>query len=115
MKWLQSAFVDIAITAVIVLWVFGILPDWAQWIVYIYTPLIAALKLIAFATGLDKVKTKTATNTPPSLFYHLLFAINVATLLYAHFAYRHLEPGIMAGLWVLTWILSALSERRKPA
>ena len=115
MKWLQSAVVDIAITAVIVLWVFGILPDWAKWIVYIYTPLIAALKILAIATGLNKVNTKQTGNEPPSLFYHLLFAINVATLLYAHFTQQHMEPGIMAGIWVLTWILSAVSERKKYA
>ena len=115
MKWLQSAVIDISITVVIVMWVFGILPEWAQWIVYIYTPLIAAIKLLAFVTGLDKVKTASTGNEPPSLFYHLLYAINVAALLYAHFAHQHLEPGIMAGLWVLTWILSVLSERRKMA
>lgn len=115
MKWIQSAFVDIAITLTIVLWVFGILPEWAQWVVYIYTPLMALLKILAFTTGLDKVKTKKTGNEPPPYFYHVLFAINVAALLYAHFAYKHLEPGIMAGLWVLIWILSALSERRKMA
>lgn len=115
MKWLQSAVVDIAITAVIVLWVFGILPEWSKWIVYIYTPLIAALKILALASGLDKVKSKQTGNEPPSLFYHLLFAINVAALLYAHFANSHMEPAILAGIWVLTWILSAISERRKMA
>ena len=113
MKWLQSAFIDIGITLIIVLWVFGFLPEWGKWIVYIYTPLIAALKILAFATGLDKVKTKNTGNEPPSLFYHLLFAINVAVLLYAHFAQQHMEPGILAGIWVFIWILSALSERRK--
>ena len=115
MKWLQTAFIDIAISLVIVLWVFNILPEWTQWIVYIYTPLIAVLKILAFATGLDKVKSKTSGNEPPALFYHLLFAVNVAALLYDHFVNLHLIPGIMAGIWVITWVLSVLSERRKMA
>ena len=113
MKWLQSAIVDIAITAAIVLWALGIVPEWGKWIVYIYTPFIAAIKLLALATGLDKVKQKTTGDAPPSLFYHLLFAINVATLVYVYYTSSDMVPAIMAGLWILTWIISAMSDRRK--
>ena len=113
MKWLQSALVDIAITAVIVLWGLGLIGEWGKWVVYVYTPFIAALKLIALATGLNKVKQKSTGNEPPSLFYHLLFAINVATLVYVYFTSNDMIPAIMAGLWILTWVISAMSERRK--
>ena len=113
--WLRNVVVDLTITAVIVLWALGVLPDWARWIVYVYTPLIALLKIMAMATGLDKVKQKATPDEPPALFYHLLFGINVATLLYAYFAQQDIVVGIMAGLWLVTWVLSAFSERRKYA
>ena len=111
--WLKNVIVDIAVTAVIVLWALGILPDETRWAIYIYTPFIALLKIAALATGLDRVKQKQSGDPPPTGFFHLLFAINVSMLLYSYFVHLNVIMGIMAALWAVTWVLSVASSRRQ--
>ncbi len=113
MKWIKHVIIDLAIACIIVLWTFGLLPDAWKWVIYLYTPLITAIRLLALTTGLDRIKQTSTGHEPPGGFYHLLFVINISCLAYYAVTYRHVLAGVMAGLWLLTWILSSISERRK--
>lgn len=107
MAWLKSVLLDIAITIFIALATTGVLP-WAQWVVWVYTPFMLALKALAFfAGGFGQVRRKAAPagETPPQLFFHALYAINLALLATSGW-------WITAGQWALIWIFSVLIDRR---
>ncbi len=107
MKWLNQVLLDIAITVLILLSTSEFVP-WARWIVLVYTPFMLVIKAIAyFSPGLTQFsrQRKEETAAAPALFYHALYAINVAILgLYAWW--------ITALQWVLIWLFSFLIERR---
>ncbi|MEM8485685.1 MAG: hypothetical protein AAF564_09045 [Bacteroidota bacterium] len=105
MGWLKDAVIDIAVTVLIVLVTVNALPEWADWIILIYTPFILVLKAITFFGGIQMKKPKGA-DAPPVWFFHALYAINVAALLYSQW-------WLVGGQWVLIWLLSFLIE--KPA
>ncbi|MEZ4702307.1 MAG: hypothetical protein R2834_18375 [Rhodothermales bacterium] len=107
MKWLKDVVLDIAITVFIVLATTGMV-SWAQWVVFIYTPFMLAIKALAFfGGGVGQVsrQRKKADDAPPALFFHALYAINV-TLLALNTWW------ISAGQWALIWLFSFLVERR---
>lgn len=107
MGWLKNAVIDIAVTVLIVLVTVNVLPEWTDWIVFIYTPFILLLKATSFFGGI-KVKPPQGEEAPPVWFFHVLYAINVAALLYSQW-------WIMGGLWVLIWLFSFLLERPSKA
>lgn len=103
MAWIKNVLIDLAVTVVIALlawqdW------RWAEVAVWIYTPLMAALKALALFAGslggLDR-----GLGAAPDWFYHLIYAINVGVLAAD-------ARWILAGLWVLIWALSVIAERR---
>ena len=108
MKWLKDVLLDIAVTILIVLATSGVLP-WAQWIVFVYTPFMLAMKVLAFFShGVTQFarQRQEKKEAPPSLFYHALYATNTALLaLYAWW--------LTALQWALIWLFSYLIERRE--
>ncbi|MFT4605248.1 MAG: hypothetical protein ACI9W4_001987 [Rhodothermales bacterium] len=99
MGWVRHVIIDIAAVVIIGLATFGGQP-WAQWVVWVYTPLMLLLKLGAFA---GEVTPKQ--NDVPDWFYHVIYAATVAIFLY-HFWYWE-----TAG-WVAIWLLSAVAASR---
>lgn len=102
MKWLRNVVVDLATTVVILLWVVQGWP-WAGWVVWIYTPLMLALKIAALWAG--RLLGQSARGDVPAWFYHFIYAVNVAALLWG-------RAWILAAMWAAIWALSVLAERR---
>ena len=104
MKWLQSVLIDIAITVVIlVATVLG--PEWATWVVWIYTPFMVLMKVLAFFGSGMVGAFKPGQAAPPPWFLHLLYAVNTGALLVNSW-------WIWAAQWALIWILSFAAEAR---
>lgn len=98
MTWLKEIVIDLVVTALIVLAVVQQVV-WAEWIVLIYTPFMLALKALAFFAGGFIGQFKRGGNGVPPLFYHIIYAINVAVLVI--FAWWGL-----AAQWAAIWIIS---------
>ena len=106
MNWLKDAIIDIAVTLVIVAYAIW-RPEWAWWVIVIYTPLMLLLKLSALSSPVRALSGK-AKVTVPGWFYHVLYAVNVVALLVA-------EWWIVAAGWVLIWVLSMIAESKSKA
>lgn len=104
MGWIKHVIVDLVVTLLIVLVSSNVLPEWVDWIVLVYTPFMLVLKAIALFGGVSK-KGKKSEDDPPAWFFHVLYAINFAALLYAGWF-------ITAGQWFLIWLFSFLIEKR---
>ncbi len=103
MGWLKNAVIDIAVTVLIVLVTSNVLPEWADWIVLVYTPFILLLKATSYFGGIQVKKPK-GEDAPPTWFFHALYAINTAALFYSQW-------WLVGGLWVLIWLFSFLIEK----
>jgi hypothetical protein len=114
MNWLKHVFVDVAVTALIVLAATMDLV-WARWIVLIYTPLMLILKIVAFAGSNSLSKIKQKETGVPVWFYHVLYAVNVVVAIVA--AMQGMTHWwLIAGGWALIWTLSiAADARMRPA
>ncbi len=100
MTWIKNAVIDVAITAVIVAYTLT-LAAWGWWIIAIYTPLMLLLKIFALSGAAVNVQRKA--DSVPSWFYHVLYGLNVALLLYSAFVYAAIG-------WAAIWILSTIAE-----
>lgn len=101
--WIKNAIIDLVVTVLIALLVWQ---DWrwAEVAVWIYTPLMVALKALALFMGsLGGLAQRQA--SAPAWLYHVLYAANVALLAID-------ARWILAGLWVLIWALSVVADRR---
>ena len=105
MAWLKNVVVDILVTVVIILVTNNVLPEWADWIVVVYTPFMLVLKAITLFGGVKPIKSKNAEENPPDWFLHVLYAINIAALAYAGWY-------ITAGQWGLIWLFSFIIDKR---
>jgi hypothetical protein len=103
MKWLRNVVVDLAATLVILAWVAQGW-TWAAWAVWIYTPLMLVLK--AAALGLGSLLGRADRGDVPGWFYHLVYAANVALLVYG-------AAWVLAAMWAAIWGLSAMAARRQ--
>lgn len=118
MAWIKNVLIDIAVTIMIVLAVTMNLA-WARWIVLIYTPLMLILKIVVFLGSRSLGQIKRKGDGVPMWFYHALYAVNVA----GSGGYAYTTTGtdarlwwMIAGGWVVIWILSFASEMRlRPA
>ena len=106
MGWLKNVVIDVAVTIIIILVTLNVLPEWADWIVYIYTPFMLLLKALALFSGVNKIKQKETGDEPPPWFFHALYAINLGALVYAQW-------WLIAGQWALIWLFSFVIEKRK--
>jgi hypothetical protein len=103
MSIIKHFWLDILVAAVIAVAVFTEL-EYAWWAVAIYTPLMALLKLVAFMNRHAVSRLKQKDVGVPKWIYHVLYAINVALLVYDRWWWA-------AGLWVIIWVLSALIQK----
>ena len=105
MKWIKEVVLDIAITILIILAVTTEMP-WLRMFIIAYTVIMVVLKIIAFSSSsFSPILRGRQRPTAPVWFIHLLYAVNVAFLLV-------FKWWIVAGLWVLIWIFSWLTERK---
>ncbi len=107
MSWIRHALVDLVVTVLIVAGSFGEL-RWAAWAVWIYTPFMLLVRIGAIGARGPRQKSQV-----PEVFYHLLFALNVAVS--AAYAW---QSGVMnwawvAAAWVVIWVLSAMAAARQ--
>ena len=106
MNWLKNVLLDIAVTAVIAIWLFyG--STWAYWIVLIYTPLLVVLKVVALSSGISQA-TAQKKDATPVWFYHVIYATNLILLLVGKW-------WVMAAAWACIWVLSAYLQSRTVA
>ncbi len=105
MPWIKHVLIDLAVTLLIVL---GALLDlnWVRWILYVYTPLMLALKLLAVGSGSFLQQKTGSRDQPPDWFFHLLYAVSFGTLLFVGW-------WTLGGLWAAVWLLSAYGALRK--
>ncbi len=106
MSWLKNVVVDVMVTLVIILVTNNVIPDWANWIVLVYTPFMLVLKAITLFGGVKPPKSKNSEENPPEWFFHVLYAINIGALLYDQWY-------ITAGQWALIWAFSYLIDTRR--
>lgn len=99
MSWLKHVLIDLLITLCVVLATFGAIV-WAKWVVWIYTPLMVLLKLGALGAKLPQPK-----DGPPDGFFHVLYGVNLAILLW------HAWWWVAAG-WAAIWVLSVVAVAR---
>lgn len=104
MSWLKHVIVDLAITAVIVFYALQG-PEWAWWVLVIYTPLLIVLKLLAMSSGVAGAVKAKGGNEPPDWFFHVIYAVSVLLLLQAN-------DYILATGWAVIWVLSAVGLAR---
>ena len=107
MKWLKDVVIDLIVTVLIAVAVFGGFA-WALWVVWIYTPLMLVLKALAFFSVSLQTLTRKKSVAPPVWFFHLLYGTNVALLAYGRL-------WVLAGLWIAIWVFSAGASMRRPA
>lgn len=99
MTHLKNILIDLIVTAVI-LWTVFLDAPWGRVALWIYTPLILLIKVAALTMGRRLAKQVKPDETPIAI-YHALYAVNVAALLWDRW-------WIMAGLWMVVWVLSGL-------
>ncbi len=106
MSWIKNVVVDLAVTLLIALVAaFGLY--WAEVVVWIYTPLMLALKVFAlFAGRLTALSKGRGAAEPPPWFFHVLYALNVVLLLIG-------ARWLLAAGWAVIWALSAVQEARQ--
>jgi hypothetical protein len=106
MGWIKNVLLDLAVVAVIFAAVVLRL-EWARWVVLIYTPFMILLKLVGLRSiARIKMPTKKTVEVAPAGFYHALYGVNVALLLYGQW-------WIVAAGWIVIWVLSYLHQRRE--
>ena len=106
MAWLKNVILDLAVTAVIAVWLITS-AQWAYWVVLIYTPLLVLLKVIGLSGGVAQAAAQRKDETPV-WFYHLIYAANLMLLLTGRW-------WIMAAAWAAIWVLSAYQQSRTVA
>ncbi|MDR9419007.1 hypothetical protein [Gracilimonas sp.] len=97
MTWIKDAWLDVIILLFIISLAFysnSVL----EIVLWVYTALLLLSKLLAlFMPSLQRRANK---SEAPSLFYHIIYGITVAVLLYSGFYY-------LAGAWIIVWGISA--------
>jgi hypothetical protein len=102
---LKNNWLDIAVTVAIAVAVFSG-NEVLRWVVLIYTPLMLLLKIVAFSNRHSTSRIKPKDSGTPPLFYHILYGVNVAILLYGSLVVSRSWWWVTA-CWALIWILSA--------
>ncbi len=105
MSWLKDVIVDILVTVSIAL---ATLQDavWAKWVVWIYTPFILFLKVVAFfGPSVVKKVGKAKQEGAPDWVFHLLYGANVILLAGAQW-------WLEAAGWAAIWLISYLASRK---
>ena len=103
-NWLKEVVVDIMVTLFIAVAI-ALGDSWMWWVLAVYSGLLTIAKgLVLRGDGFPNRTQKS--KQAPEWFFHLLYAVNVALLVYAGWWY------LMAG-WCLIWLFSYLGLRTK--
>jgi hypothetical protein len=100
MLWLKNTLVDIAVTIFIgfACWLNS---AWMWWIIAVYSILMILAKAAAIRGEIFVQQSRPA----PDLFFHILYAVDIILLIFAHWWY------LVAG-WILIWLFSYLGQRK---
>ncbi len=108
MGWIKETIIDLVITVVIVYYA-ATGAVWAQWVLYIYTPLLLALKALAAGSGgVRQIAASRSKGGVPPWFYHAIYAVSLGALVLA-------QAWMLAVGWLLIWALSAAAQMRVAA
>lgn len=104
MAWIKEVIIDVLVTLCIALATIQSV-EWAKWVVWIYTPFILLLKVIAyFGPAVVKRAGRRGKQVAPDWIFHVLYAANV--LLLAAFQWWIEGAG-----WAAIWLISYLAHR----
>lgn len=96
MQWLKHIAVDLIATIVIAIVVVFDATIVLEYVVYIYTGLMALARLFTLLNQNFRSITKRKTESAPNWMYHLLYFLNVAFLVFGMFY-------ITAAGWIFIW------------
>lgn len=104
MKWIKQIVIDLLATVVIALAVFY--PNVTlEWVVYIYTGLMATARLFSLFSPNFQAITQRKISDAPVWVHHLLYALNVGILAFG-------EWFITAAVWVFIWAVASYVHQR---
>lgn len=104
MKWMKNNLLDLLLTVLILIAVAGNV-DWLMVVIIVYSSLVLLLRVVVlFNADMMHMVYKRMPDMP-SWPLHLLYAINVFILSAG-------QQFLIAGLWLLIWLLSWLGERK---
>ncbi|MGA7306551.1 MAG: hypothetical protein WBW88_16860 [Rhodothermales bacterium] len=103
MDWIKNAWLDIAVTGVMVLATL-VHMEWAWWVIAVYTPFMLLLKVVAFTNRHSHSKIKPTESGVPKAVYHTLYGANVLLAAYDRWWW-------IVGCWAAIWILSVVSDK----
>lgn len=106
MKWLKDAYLDVVVLLIIL--TYAIYPSGVLNIVlWVYTGLLLISKLLIFV--MPTLNSKANKTSAPPLFYHIIYGLTVAILIYIKNYY-------LGSAWIVIWIVSVISllKTRKP-
>lgn len=104
MNSVKAILVDICVTIFIAaaVWLHD---PWMWWVIAVYTVLMLIAKGVAlYSDGLLQRSQKN--NNEKELFIHILYALNIILLGFAHWWY-------LSALWILIWLFSYLGKLKK--
>jgi len=99
MKWLKSILLDLAATLVIAIVVFFDETTLLEYVVYIYTGLLAIARCLTLISQDMRSITQRSVTEAPILVYHLLYFLNVSFLIYGAFY-------ITGFVWIFIWAVA---------
>ena len=79
--------------------------QWGKWVLFVYTPFMVLMKGVAAFSGSVTTLPKRSRAEAPAWFYHVLYGLNVAILLFAGW-------WLLAAGWLAIWALSAYAASR---
>lgn len=106
MKWLKNILLDIAATLVIAIVVFFDQTALLEYVVYIYTVLLAIARTLTLLSGDMRIITQKSVSEAPIWVYHLLYFLNVAFLFYGTFY-------ITGSAWIFIWAVATYVHSNK--
>lgn len=99
MKWLKGIILDIAATLIIAIVVFFEETALLEYVVYIYTGLLAIARFFTLISRDMRSITQRSVSEAPIFVYHLLYLLNVLFLFYGAFY-------ITASVWIFIWAVA---------
>lgn len=111
MNLIKNAWLDIAVTVLIAV---AVLTgnEITRWAVMVYTPFMVLLKLAALRGSYTPSKIRPKETGVPEMVYHVLYALNVALLVFGGLRVSGTWWWV-AACWILIWLLSAAASKGK--
>ncbi len=102
-RWLKDVILDVVALSLIL--IYAITSNTVlEIILWVYTVLLLLGKVLYFS--FNYLQKKADTEQVPSIFYHFIYLISVAALIFSPNYY-------LAAAWLVIWILSAIAMAKK--